>query len=153
MSYTSDIPNQDLPSRTRVRIGVIIALIGFVTLVVGTHPEWFGWGSGSGIGFVQLFGMLLGLGILSLGGFVALLALWRNTLRTIVADIGMRLVATGYVVAIFAGLADLFGMGTEIGSAVMHFGLLQSRGIVIGQAVIGVGFVLMIPFGANPPSA
>lgn len=153
MPSTSDFSNQDLPSRTRVRFGVGIALIGFTVLVLGTHPEWFGWGSGSGIGFVQLFGMLLGLGILSLGGFVSFLALWGNAPRTIVADIGMRLVATGVVIAIFAGLADLFGMGTEIGSDVMHFGLLQARGIVIGQAVIGIGFVLMIPFRANPPSA
>ena len=145
MPSTSDFTNQDLPSRTRVRFGVVLAL--------GTHPEWFGWGSGSGIGFVQLFGMLLGLGILSLGGFVSFLALWGNAPRTIVADIGMRLVATGVVISIFAGLADLFGMGTEIGSDVMHFGLLQARGIVIGQAVIGIGFVLMIPFRANPPSA
>jgi hypothetical protein len=43
-------------------------------------------------------------------------------------------------------MADLFGMGTQLGLEGPFFGPLQSRGIVIGQIVIAIGFVLMIPF-------
>jgi len=151
MTSPIDSTNQDMPSRTRVRFGLVTALIGFALLVLGTKPGWFGWDNSPAVGFVQIFAMLLGLGVLSLGGFVALLGLWGNSPRTIVADIGMRLVATGFVISVFAALADLFGMGTEIGVTLMHFGLLQARGIVVGQFVIAVGFLLMIPFRANPP--
>ena len=49
MTTPNDMSNQDLPSRTRVRLGVLIALIGFGVLVLGTHPEWFGSGNGSAV--------------------------------------------------------------------------------------------------------
>jgi len=151
MSSHSNFSTQELPSRTRIRFGLVTALIGFAVLVIGTKPGWFGWDNSSAVGFVQIFAMLVGLGILALGGFISLLALWKGAPRTIAADIGMRVVSTGYVIAIFAGMADLFGMGTETGSSVMHFGLLQARGIVIGEAVIALGLLLMIPYRANPP--
>jgi hypothetical protein len=80
------------------------------------------------------------------GGYLGLLALWKGHERTIAADIGMRLVATGYVVSVFAGMADVFGMGTQTLPDVPFFGPLQARGIVIGQALVAVGFLLMIPF-------
>lgn len=151
MSSPSDFSAQELPSRTRVRFGLVTALIGFSVLVIGAKPGWFGWDNSSAVGFVQIFAMLLGLGVLTLGGFISLLALWKGTSRTIAADIGMRLVSTGYVIAIFAAMADLFGMGTETGTDIMHFGLLQARGIVIGEIVIAIGFLLMIPYRTSRP--
>ena len=33
---------------------------------------------------------------------------------TIAADIGIRMVATGYVIAVFCGMADVFGFGTQL---------------------------------------
>jgi len=59
-------------------------------------------------------------------------------------------VATGYVVSVFAGMADLFGMGTQVMPEGPFFGPLQSRGIVIGQTIIAIGFLLMIPFRMKP---
>lgn len=141
-----DITSQDPPSRTRVRFGLIVILLGFFILIVGAKPAWFGWDNSPTVGFIQVAILLVGLGILCLGGYIGLLALWKGRERTIAADIGMRLVATGYVVSVFAGMADLFGMGTQVGPDGAFFGPLQSRGIVIGQIFIAVGFLLMIPF-------
>lgn len=145
-----DLSLQDPPSRTRVRFGLIVIVLGFFVLMVGAKPAWFGWDNSPVIGFIQVAVMLVGLGILCLGGYIGLLPLWGGRERTIAADIGMRLVATGYVVSVFAGMADLFGMGTQLGLEGPFFGPLQSRGIVIGQIVIAVGFVMMIPFHEKP---
>ncbi len=142
-----DTSAQELPSRTRVRFGLIIVLLGFFVFIVGAKPAWFGWDNSPTVGFIQVSVLLVGLGILCLGGYVGLLALWKGRQRTIPADIGMRLVATGYVISVFAGMADVFGLGTQPMPGVPFFGPLQARGIVIGQAVIAIGFLLMIPFG------
>ena len=140
---------QDLSHRTRARFGLGVSTLGFIVLAIGAKPGWFGWDNSPTVGFVQVLAMLLGLGILSLGGFFGLLALWRGRPRTIPADIGMRLVATGYVISIFSGMADLFGMGTQTSLGLMHFGPFQARGLLIGQVVIAIGFLLMIPLGKN----
>jgi hypothetical protein len=137
---------QDAPSRTRVRLGLIITALGFFVFVVGAKPAWFGWDNSPVVGFIQVAVLLVGLGILCVGGYLGLLALWKGRERSIAADIGMRLVATGYVVSVFAGMADVFGMGTQTLPDVPFFGPLQARGIIIGQALIAIGFVLMIPF-------
>ena len=137
---------QETPSRSRVRLGLILTLTGFFTLIIGTKPAWFGWDNSPVVGFIQIAVFIIGLGIICLGGYIGLLALWKGSARTIAADIGMRLVATGYVISVFAGMADVFGMGTqELGEA-PFFGPLQARGVVIGQVVVAIGFLLMIPF-------
>jgi hypothetical protein len=146
LSALPDTSAQEPPSRTRVRFGLIVTLLGFFILIVGSKPAWFGWDNSPMVGFIQVSILLVGLGILCLGGYLSLLALWKGRQRTISADIGMRLVATGYVVSVFAGMADLFGMGTQVTSSGPYFGPLQSRGIVLGQAIIAIGFLLMMPF-------
>jgi hypothetical protein len=145
----SDLPDpsaQEPPSRTRVRFGLIVIMLGFFIFIVGAKPAWFGWDNSPTVGFIQVSILLVGLGVICLGGYLGLLALWKGRERTIAADIGMRLVATGYVISVFAGMADLFGMGTQITPVGPFFGPLQARGIVIGQVFIAVGFLLMIPF-------
>jgi hypothetical protein len=118
--------------------------------MVGAKPAWFGWDNSPTVGFIQVAVLLVGLGIVCVGGYLGLLALWKGRERTIAADIGMRLVATGYVVSVFAGMADVFGMGTQTLPNIPFFGPLQARGIIIGQALIAIGFLLMIPFRMKP---
>jgi hypothetical protein len=75
------------------------------------------------------------------------MAFWQNGQHTIAADIGQRLVATGYVIAVFSGMADVFGLGTRPPpDYVPYFGPLQAIGVEIGQAIIVVGFLLLVPF-------
>jgi len=58
----------------------------------------------------------------------------------------LRLVSTGYVISVFAGMADVFGMGTHPLPNVPYFGPVQATGVVLGEIVIGVGFLLLIPY-------
>jgi hypothetical protein len=73
-------------------------------------------------------------------------ALWYNRPKAISTEIGARLVATGYVIALASGMADVFGLGTRPLPAVPFFGYWQSRGVLIGEIVIILGFLMMAPF-------
>lgn len=135
------------PSGTRLRAGAITALIGLFVFTVGAKPNWFGWDRSQLVGFVQIAVFLIGLAFICLGGYVGLTALWKGMERTIAADIGLRLLATGYVIAVFAGMADVFGMGSQPLPNVPYFGPWQATGVLIGQVLIAFGCLLLIPIG------
>ena len=96
------------PSSMRLRSGLAITLIGLFVFTVGAKPNWFGWDRSPAVGFIQIAVFLIGLALICLGGFVGLTALWGKEQRSIIADIGLRLVGTGYVITIFTGMADVF---------------------------------------------
>jgi hypothetical protein len=73
------------------------------------------------------------------------MSLWKDRQPSILADIGLRLVATGYVIAVFAGMADVFGAGSHPLPGVPYFGPWQARGVELGQVLIAIGFLLLIP--------
>ncbi|MBM3124014.1 MAG: hypothetical protein FJZ87_02955 [Chloroflexi bacterium] len=130
----------------RIRMSLAISLLGLLIFMVGAKPDWFGWDRSPVVGFVQIAVFLAGLMIICLGGYIGLITLWWGKERTIVGDIGSRLVITGYVVAVFAGMADVFGMGSHTLPLVPYFGPWQATGVLIGQGVIAVGFLLLVPF-------
>jgi hypothetical protein len=134
------------PSAPRLRVSMITCLLGLFVFTVGAKPDWFGWDRSPVVGFVQIAVFLGGLGIICLGGYLGLLGLWKGHPRTIVADLGLRLVSTGYVIAIFAGMADVAGMGSQPLPGVPYFGPWQATGVLIGEMVIGLGFLMMIPY-------
>lgn len=131
----------------RIRIGLSLTLIGLIVFLVGARPSIFALDRSPVIGFVQIAVFLIGLAIICIGGFISLMALWKNRQPSIAADIGLRLVATGYVVAVFAGMADIFGVGSHSLPGIPYFGAWQARGVEFGQAIIGIGFLLLIPYG------
>jgi len=138
--------SETLPSSQRIRLGLILVLFGFFVSLLGARPSLFYMDRSPVVGFVQISVFLIGLAIICVGGYLSLQAFWRNGERTIAADIGSRLVATGYVVAVFAGMADIFGFGTRPLPGVPYFGPWQALGVMAGEMVIAVGFVLLIPF-------
>jgi hypothetical protein len=121
-------------------------LLGLFVFLLGARPSLFGLDRSPVVGFIQVSVFSVGLGIICLGGYIGLTGFWKNGSRTISADIGSRLVATGYVIAVFAGMADVFGMGTQTFPRVPFFGPWQATGVEIGQVLIAVGFVLLIPY-------
>jgi len=133
-------------SYLRIRFSLIAVAVGFFVFVVGAKPNWFGWDRSPVVGFIQIAVFLIGLAMICAGGYVGLSALWGNEQRSIIADIGSRLVGTGYVIAIFTGMADIFGLGTQPLPLVPYFGPWQSGGVLIGQIVIAVGFLMLIPY-------
>jgi hypothetical protein len=132
--------------RFRIRIGIITTLLGLLIFVLGAEPGLFSLDRSPVIGFVQIAVFLVGLGIICLGGYISLNAMWNGLPKSIVLDIGLRLVATGYVIAVASGMADVFGFGSQKLPVVPHFGAWQQIGVMVGQTVIGVGFLMMIPY-------
>ena len=135
-----------LPSPIRIRTGLSITLIGLLIFLVGARPALFGLDRSPVVGFVQISVFLVGLAIICIGGYICLMAFWRNGDRSIPADIGYRMVTTGYLIAVFCGMADVFGFGTQLRPRVPFFGPWQAAGVQVGEAVIAIGFLLLIPF-------
>ena len=144
-------PRAPVVSRFQVRAGMWTVLVGLVIFIVGAKPEWLNLDRSPVIGFVQIAVFLIGLGIIATGGFVALNALWSGKEKSIPADIGMRLVATGYVVALFSGMADVFGLGSHPLPEVPFFGPWQALGVQIGQAIMMLGLLMFAPYHRHPP--
>jgi len=132
--------------RRRSRTGLLITLAGFLIFLVGARPGMLGLDRSPIIGFIQIAVFLVGLGIMCVGGFISLTALWGNRPIGIAADIGLRMVATGYVIAVFAGMADIFGFGSHSLPKLPFFGPWQARGVEAGEAFIALGFLMMLPF-------
>ncbi len=132
---------------TGIRVGLISTVVGFIIFLLGARPSLFNLDRSPVIGFVQIAMFLVGLGVMCIGGYISIKAIWRGQQLSIAADIGMRLVATGFVVAVFAGMADVFGVGSHPLPDVPYFGGWQSRGVEVGELVIAFGFLLMLPVG------
>jgi hypothetical protein len=129
----------------RNRFGVLVVIIGFLIFLLGARPSLFGLDRSPIVGFVQIATFEVGLGIMCLGGYLAMVSLWGSEQRSIRADIGVRFIATGYVITLFAGMADVFGFGSHPLPGVPYFGPLQALGVEIGEGVIAFGLLLLIP--------
>lgn len=133
----------------RIRLGMIMMLVGFAIFIIGAMPDVFGLDRSSVIGFVQIAVFLVGLAIICLGGFICMNGLWNNHPKTILADIGLRLVSTGLVIAVVSGMADIFGFGSNLSPEIPLYGYVQSMGVLFGEAVIVLGFIFQIPFSTR----
>jgi hypothetical protein len=129
----------------RIRIGLSITLFGFLVFLLGVRPSIFGADRSPVIGFVQIATMLVGLAFICVGGYLSLASLWPKGTTSIGADIGLRLVSTGYVICVFTGMADIFGFGSQPLPDTPYFGPWQARGMELGILVIILGFFLLIP--------
>src|SRR5512133_3277424 len=78
-----------LPVR-RIRIGLGVTLVGFLLFLLGSRPSLFGLDRSPVVGFVQIAVLLIGLAIICLGGYMAVIGLWNTQARSIAADIGVR---------------------------------------------------------------
>ncbi len=135
----------------RVQIGLVITTAGLLVYLIGVAPWLFGLDRSPVTGFVQITVFLIGLAFICLGGYISLSALWNGSQKSIAADIGLRLVSTGYVIAFGSGMADVFGFGSQSLPKIPSFGPWQALGVMIGLGVIGIGFILLIPFKLPKP--
>jgi hypothetical protein len=127
----------------QVRTGLTGLILGFLILIIGLRPDLFGLDRGRYIGYVQIIVILIGLGFMTLSATGMLIAFWNGGPKSLRADFGTRIIATGYVICAFTALADAFGFGTNPLPNVM-IGTLQSYGVMIGIFVICLGLFLAI---------
>ena len=138
---------QDAFPLRRIQIGLICTLGGIFIFIVGAKPELFLLDRSPVIGFVQIGVILFGLGLICVGGYLSITGLWKGRQPSIAAELGIRLVSTGYVIAVFSGLADIFGLGSHpFPDFVPYFGPWQARGVQIAEGCIALGFLMMLPF-------
>ena len=133
-------------TRARFVVGLLLFIVGLILGVIALTAEFLGLDFTPGFGVVQMFQLLLALTCLTLAGFLYLHSLRpANAPRSLQADIGVRLAATGLVFAYVSGLADLVGIGTHIQANDFErpfVGPLQLGGMVLGVASILVGMYL-----------
>ena len=137
-------PQTSFP-KGRMRIGLAMAVFGYLVFLLGARPSLFNLDRSRVIGFVQISVFLIGLGIIVMGSYITLNSFWYGTKKTIAADIGSRIMSTGYVICVFTAMADIFGLGSHRLPDVF-FGPLQARGMAVGMATIGVGLLMLIRF-------
>lgn len=134
----------------RIRFGIILTLIGLMIFLIGARPDIIGMDRSPVIGFIQITVMLVGLAIVCIGGYLTLISLWFKRTPSIAAEIGMRLISTGYVVAVLSGMADIIGFGSHnFPYVVPYFGIWQARGVQIGEGIIAIGLLLMFPYSPS----
>lgn len=141
--------SQTVISIARLRSGLMVTIFGLVFYLLGADPGMFNLDRSPVTGFVQIATLLVGLAFMCIGGYITLNALWNGDPKSILADIGLRLVSTGYVVTVAAGMADLFGFGNHPLPGIPYFGPWQALGVMIGEGIIAIGFLMIIPYPAR----
>jgi len=131
----------------RANIGLGLTISGFLIFIMGADPRIVNLDRSLYVGFLQILTFSLGLAMICLGGFISFKVCQRQgSTQSLAQDIGVRLVATGYLIAMVSAMADVFGFGTQAWPAVPFFGPTQASGVVAGEMIIAVGFLLYMPF-------
>jgi hypothetical protein len=132
---------------TRVRnIAVYLLLgVGLLASVLSLLADYLGLDLTPGFGVLQMVTLLVGITCITaaLYGYVYGLR-GANAPRSLQAEIGVRLGATGLVLAYVAGLSDLIGIGTHVQPNFErpYVGPLQIGGMALGILCISVGLYL-----------
>ena len=127
-----------------VRIWMSSVLVGLFLFVIGVNPDMISMDRSPVVGFVQVGVWLFGLALMFIGAYAALRILRNKRPLSLRAEIGERLIATGYVVAAAASLADFIGIGShEIPELI--FGPIQIIGLIVGIVTALLGIVLYWP--------
>ncbi len=125
---------------------VIAALlaVGAALIAVSLTAEFLGLDLTPGFGVVQMFQLLLGISSITLAIFLWMRQKRGDAPRSLQADIGVRLAATGLVFAYVTGFSDLLLIGTHVNPRFERpfVGPLQLGGLVLSVLIILVGILL-----------
>jgi hypothetical protein len=133
------------PARVRNAFMLALFIIGILLCVASLAADELGLDLTPGFGVLQIFLLLLGITCLTAAIYLYLYSLRPGDApRSLQADIGIRLSATGLVLAYVTGLADLIRIGTHIQPNFErpYVGPLQLAGFLLGIAAIILGMGL-----------
>ena len=129
--------------------GIGLTIAGFLIFIFGANPGIIGLDRNPYVGFAQTAIFSFGLALLCLGGFISLKSCQQaGYIQSLAQDIGIRLVATGYIISLISGMADVFGFGTQSWPFKPFFGPQQAAGVILGEVVIAIGFLLYLPISS-----
>jgi uncharacterized membrane protein len=142
---SSKINGDSKVRKVRAALTLALFVLGLVLIVVALGAESLGLDLTPGFGVVQMFQLLIGLTCLTLTAFLYVQSLRPVAApRSLQADIGVRLAATGLIFAYVAGLADLIGIGTHVMPRFERpfVGIFQFSGLMLAIGMILAGLVL-----------
>jgi len=128
----------------RARRWMTIVLLGLFIFIIGIQPDILGLNRSQTVGFVQIGVWLTGFALLLLGSYATVHVVRNGKATSLRADIGLRLLATGYVVVAVASLADFIGVGAQR-MPFIAFGPVQVVGLVIGVLLSLLGVIFYWP--------
>ncbi len=134
------------------RYWMTIVFVGFMIFIIGVQPDLIGMNRSEVVGFVQVDVWLVGLAILLASAYASVRVIRNHRPMSLRADIGVRLIATGYVVSAAASLADFIGLGAQHLPNVT-FGPIQVIGLATGVAISLLGLLLYWPRNPKPKDA
>lgn len=134
----------DRAAKLRRTVTWTLFVVGVVLIVLSLAAEFIGLDITPGFGVVQMLQLLVGLTALTLSLFLYINNQRRETPRSLQADIGVRLAATGLVFAYVTGLSDLIRIGTHVQPQFERpfVGPLQLGGLALATLTIIVGLAL-----------
>ena len=132
-----------------VRRLMTLTLLGLLIFLIGLNPDLVGMNRSPAVGFVQVGVWLTGLGIALLGAYGALRVVRNGRQTTLLNEVGLRLAATGYVIAGTSSLADFIGIGSHSMRSLV-FGKIQVAGLIGGVFLIVIGLILYYPRVPRP---
>jgi len=136
------------------QFGIALGTLGAVLMLMGLFPGVSGLPPTIGIGIVQIYALLVGLGLLIIGGLIyAKYTFYPHTPSNLAQQVGIRLALTGLVFAGISGLADVLGFGSHVreAGADILLGPLQALGLIGSFVTASIGVVLYAVSG-NPDS-
>ena len=154
MSDSDNGNGNGVVARIRRIVMLVLFGLGIVFVTLSLSAESIGLNFTHGFGVIQIFQLLVGITLITLSGFLYLhTQRLPNAPRSLQADIGLRLSATGLVFSYVAGFADLLQIGThlqpctpnEIAASIdcgPFIGPWQFAGIMLGVILVVSGLVL-----------
>ena len=121
-----------------------LALLGLFIFIVGTYPNIIGMDRSPVVGFVQIGVWRTGLAMLLVFTTSAVRVMRNGRENSLRTDIGLRLIATGYVFSLTASLADFMGIGSH-SLPDIYFGPVQTAGLTLGIVISLIGIILYWP--------
>jgi hypothetical protein len=136
---------------TWARRWMTLVILGLLVFLVGINPDLIGMNRSRVIGFIQMGVWLSGLGVLLLGAVLTVRVVRNGRPMSLRAEVGTRLIATGYVISAAASLADFLAIGSHRLPWV-YLGPLQVAGLAGGVLVSLLGVLLYWPRTPKPPA-
>ena len=132
---------------TQVRSAILGLLLGggTILLVISLAADSLGLNLTPGFGVIQMVPLLLGMTCFTVAAFIIVHSRRPpNSPRSLQADVGIRLAATGLIFLYVSGLSDLIGIGTHSQPNFERpfVGPLQLGGMGIGLLSILIGLYL-----------
>jgi hypothetical protein len=132
-------------SKIRRNVIIILLVLGILLIVLSLAADTMRLDPTPGFGMIQMGAFLTGLTCLTLAPFLYLHSLRpKRSPRSLQADIGTRLGATGLVFIYVVGMSDLIGIGTHVNPSFERpfVGPLQLGGMALGLLMIIAGLIL-----------